>query len=126
MSRSGGGLRQLTAAPTDCDMPDLEQGGTDSDPDWSPDGRTIAFVRDCDELSAGSVDRVLVVGADGTNLHPLTQGPDDVSPAWSPDGRTVAFVRDLALYSIRADGTHPRRRFAPRRHEVYQVAWRRR
>jgi Tol biopolymer transport system component len=126
VNRNGGGLRQLTAAPTDCDMPDPEQGGTDSDPDWSPGGGTIAFVRDCDELSAGALDRIMTVRIDGTNLHPLTPGPDDVSPSWSPDGRSLAFVRNLALYTAHADGTHTRRLFAPRAHEVHQVAWLRR
>lgn len=125
VNRDGSGVRQLTAPPSGCDMPDPDQYGVDADPDWGPGGR-IAFVRSCDELSAGSYDRIFVVRADGTGLHALTQGPDDASPSWSPDGRALAFVRDLALFTVRSDATHARRVFAPRGREVYSVAWLRR
>jgi TolB protein len=126
VNRNGTGLRQVTSAPTDCDIPDPEEGGTDLDPDWAPDGRQIAFVRDCDELSAGTIDRIMTVGFDGTNLRQLTSGPDDSSPSWSPDGKLLAFIRTNTVESVSADGRHARRLFAPRRHEVYQVAWLRR
>jgi len=123
VNRDGSGLRQLTSAPTDCDMPGPEEGGDDSDPDWSPDGKAIAFVRHCDELSSGDFDRIMVVSPAGSSLRSLTAGPDNVSPSWSPDGRTLAFVRQPRLYTIHADGTHERGVFAPRGREVYQVAW---
>jgi Tol biopolymer transport system component len=107
-------------------MPDLEDGGTDLDPDWSRDGRQIAFVRDCDELSAGTPDRIMAVESDGTNLRRLTPGPDHFSRSWSPDGRVLAFVRGYRAYPVRADASHMRELFAPRRHVVYQLAWLRR
>lgn len=51
-------------------------------PAWSPDGRSLAFVR------AGDI---YLIGADGRGLRRLVR--DGADPAFSPDGRSVAFVR---------------------------------
>jgi dipeptidyl aminopeptidase/acylaminoacyl peptidase len=56
-----------------------------SPPDWSPDGRRIAFGRE--------EERLMVVRADGTGqrrLGPATLRGRD--PHWSPDGRRIAFL----------------------------------
>jgi Lysyl oxidase/WD40-like Beta Propeller Repeat len=70
--------------------------GPVSSPDWSPDGRHIAFER------FGWVHRI---DADGTDERRIALGR---SPAWSPGGRRIAFVSDRAgtddLYSVRATG----------------------
>jgi dipeptidyl aminopeptidase/acylaminoacyl peptidase len=67
----------------------------DSDPQWSPDGRKIAFVSD---RSGKAFDEshdsdVWVIDATG---GPLTKISDhttaDTSPRWSPDGQTIAFL----------------------------------
>jgi TolB protein len=64
---------------------------TESDPEWSPDGRLVAFVR---PGRAGSA-HVYVMRANGRRVRRLTSGPlEDSSPTWSPDGRRIAFVRD--------------------------------
>ena len=68
----------------------------DSDPQWSPDGRRIAFVSDrtgrAFEESRNT--DVWVVSADGTG--PLTKISDheeaDQSPRFSPDGKWIAFT----------------------------------
>lgn len=52
-------------------------------PAWSPDGRTLAFVRD------GSI---WLVAADGGEARRLTSGPRDTGGRWSPDGRSIAFT----------------------------------
>jgi dipeptidyl aminopeptidase/acylaminoacyl peptidase len=55
-----------------------------SDPQWSPDGRRLAFTRD---------DEIWIVEADGSRLTRVVAkpagGPD---PRWSPDGRRLAFL----------------------------------
>uniref|UniRef100_A0ACD5GRJ2 TolB family protein n=1 Tax=Desertifilum tharense IPPAS B-1220 TaxID=1781255 RepID=A0ACD5GRJ2_9CYAN len=60
---------------------------SDRFPEWSPDGRFIAFTTDRDG------DReIYVMNADGSNPINLTNNPeDDIHPAWSPDGYFIAF-----------------------------------
>jgi TolB protein len=79
----GGGLRRLTRT-----------AAAESEPEWSPDGRWIAFVR---TARAGSA-HVYVVRPGGGGVRRVTTGPvEDLSPTWSPDSRQLAFVRDDEL-----------------------------
>jgi Tol biopolymer transport system component len=66
----------------------------DREPDWSPDGHTIAFVRGSRQKAT-----LRLVGSDGSSDRPLTPaGPwSDRNPSWSPDGTRVAFVRAAGL-----------------------------
>jgi dipeptidyl aminopeptidase/acylaminoacyl peptidase len=77
----------------------LTSGGyTESDADWSPDGRQIAFVSNREEEPDASYKTDLwLVATDnadqGKSLVRMTN--DDrvkSSPAWSPDGRSIAFL----------------------------------
>ena len=77
----------------------------DSGPDWSPDGRRIAFTSDRDGRS-----EVYVMNADGSGVTRLTHNDAvDSSPAWSPDGRRIAFHSTLdgnwEIYVMNADGS---------------------
>jgi dipeptidyl aminopeptidase/acylaminoacyl peptidase len=55
-----------------------------SDPQWSPDGRRLAFVRD---------DEIWVVEADGSRLVKVIGEPGKGRhPRWSPDGHRLAFL----------------------------------
>ena len=59
-----------------------------STPAWSPDGKSIAFVRG----KGGNWD-VYVMNADGSHRRKLTKSPsEDAFPSWSPDGKTMAFT----------------------------------
>src|SRR5256885_3882273 len=66
-----------------------------ADPQISPNGAQVAFVRvtvndDKDRYET----QVFVVPADGSSPpRPLTSGRNDRSPRWSPNGREIAFVR---------------------------------
>jgi len=62
--------------------------GYDHQPDWSPDGKHVAFVRyDHDAMELESLD--LATGA----VTPLTEGGAvNLEPRWSPDGARLAFV----------------------------------
>ena len=76
-----------------------------SDPQVSPDGRSIAFVRTTTDLASGRRNGdVYVVPADGAAAATaLIVGPQtDSSPRFSPDGRTLAFIsaRDGGLAQV--------------------------
>jgi dipeptidyl aminopeptidase/acylaminoacyl peptidase len=85
-----GRLNQLTTDPTD------------TEPAFSPDGRTIAFARDGDLYS---------VRPDGSGQRHLTSGAElDSRPVVSPDGRSVVFERRAGaeapadLFAVRVTG----------------------
>jgi hypothetical protein len=59
-----------------------------SDPEWSPDGRQIAYT------GRGGI---WVCRADGSGRRRVTREPRrglDDSPSWSPDGRRIVFHRE--------------------------------
>ena len=59
----------------------------DGFPDWSQDGRRIAFVSNRDGNS-----EIYAMDDDGSNVARLTNNSDsDQFPDWSPDGRRIAF-----------------------------------
>src|SRR5436305_3317985 len=78
-------------------------------PDWSPDGKQIAFESTRDGKSA-----IYVMQADGTNLRKVTNSEaHDEEPRWSPDGKKIVFIsqrdKHLQLYMMNADGSDQRR-----------------
>ena len=82
----------------------LTRTGKDSSPQWSPDGKSIAF------LSARSGDsQVYLLSMDGGEAHPLTKlstGADFVK--WSPDGKTIAFTSSV-FPDCKDDGCNKKR-----------------
>ena len=77
---------------TETDILDFKWIG---DPQVSPDGSQIAFVRVVVDADKDRYETsIYLVPANGSAVaRPMTAGPFDTSPRWSPDGRTLAFVR---------------------------------
>ena len=67
-----------------------------SDPQISPDGKRIAYVRRfADPMTDKRYSNLWIINTDGTDHRPLTTGNrSDVSPRWSPDGMRLAYLSD--------------------------------
>lgn len=87
----------------------------DSEPDWSPDGRWIAFYRQAE----GTRQRIFKIRPNGTRLTRVSHSPclqntcpEDLDPVWSPHGGWIAFTRydDRAgiqgVFRMRPNGSH--------------------
>lgn len=67
-----------------------------SDPQISPDGRRIIYVRQfTDIMSDRNYSNLWIVNFDGSDNRPLTTGlRGDSSPRWSPDGARIIYISD--------------------------------
>jgi len=65
-----------------------------SDPQVSPDGRTIVFVVRVTDVAANrGLNDLWIVGTDGADLRRMTShAAADTNPRWSSDGRTIYFL----------------------------------
>lgn len=66
-----------------------------ANPQISPDGRQVVFVRvTVNEKKQGYDSALWIVPADGSEPpRPFTGGPRDGAPRWSPDGSRIVFTR---------------------------------
>ena len=87
----GTGLKQIT-------FPDTAHfdGGyvTKQNPTWSPDGKRIAFIGECNDVFICPNNDIYTVTPDGTGMARLTHAGDLDNfdfPVWSPDGTKIAF-----------------------------------
>lgn len=67
-----------------------------TDPQISPDGKKIAYVRGfADPMSDRRYSNLWIVNADGSDHRALTTGNrSDSSPRWSPDGTRLAYLAE--------------------------------
>jgi dipeptidyl aminopeptidase/acylaminoacyl peptidase len=82
----------------------LTQSGHDSDPQWSPDGKWIAFLSERKEASGkadgadsdskdDSTSQVYLISPNGGEAFAVTRGAEDVHAfAWSTDSQTIYFA----------------------------------
>jgi len=81
-----------------------------TDPQVSPDGKSVAFVVRQTDLDANcGRTHLWLVATDGTGLRQLTSRPEsDSNPRWGPDSRTIWFVSSRSgtseVWKIAVDG----------------------
>jgi TolB protein len=114
MGRDGGGQRAL-ALP----------GSYNTSPDWSPDGREIAY----QSRGEGAVFSIWSHDVESGATRRLTSGPwADEEPSYSPDGRKIAFTSTRRggklLFVMGRDGSDPRPVFTEGG-EYFTPAWER-
>jgi TolB protein len=82
MNADGSGQRRLTPSGPPCEV----------EPDWSPDGKRLAFAETPSPANYETDARIAVVSADGGGRKVLVAGDyNAVTPRWSPDGTAIVF-----------------------------------
>jgi Tol biopolymer transport system component len=108
MNTDGSHLTQLTQKTT-------PTSSEDHQPQWSPSGREIAFVRLNTRGKRYYESAIEVMNADGSNVRRLTPwSMRATDPRWSPNGQRILFntysepvpLKSANLFTIRPDGTH--------------------
>ncbi len=84
-----------------------------SDPQLSPDGRTVAFTVASMEVATNKrVRQIYTVPLGGGSPAPLTQEGNNERARWSPDSRRIAFISDRSgssqVWTMDASGANPR------------------
>lgn len=70
----------------------LTAGPRDTSPRWSPDGKTLAFVRAVEKDGKTQPPQIYVLPFTGGEAAPVTNLPRGASgPVWSPDGTRLVF-----------------------------------
>jgi dipeptidyl aminopeptidase/acylaminoacyl peptidase len=109
-------LALLTSAPAFAQRPmtiaDLLAAVRVSEPQLSPDGTRVAYVRTTTDVGTGKRNAdIWVVPADGSGAPKLLVGGEksENSPRWSPDGKAIAFLSnrdgEMQVYVAGADGS---------------------
>jgi dipeptidyl aminopeptidase/acylaminoacyl peptidase len=95
---TGGPAHQLTSGPHD------------SSPQWSPDGKMLAFTRATEKDGKPEPAQIYLLSMEGGEARPLTDLPKGASnPLWSPDGHRLAFSSTTvsADFDKKKDGEEP-------------------
>lgn len=94
----------------------------DSDPNWSPDSRSLVFSSDRGGTMDLWIKDVSAPPSSGERRLTSSLGAE-LTPAWSPDGKTIAYVdQDSRLHVIGADGSGDRALTEPR-HGIGIPSW---
>ena len=92
---AGNGIQIYTVRPNGHDLRQITHvNGEAKLPDWSPDGRRIAFEHD--QNTVGICADIAIMNADGSDLVDLLQPSPNIcegEPSFTPDGTRIVFER---------------------------------
>lgn len=87
-------------------MQPLTSGKRDSMPRWSPDGKSLAFVRSEEVDGAVKPPQIWMMAMSGGDSFVVTRQPTGATtPSWSPDGQWIAFLSDSNAKDLAAAAT---------------------
>ena len=116
--------RRATPLPPPSIVPVTTYPGSQVDPNFSPDGKQIAFSWDGEKGDKFSI-YVKLLGE--TNALRLTTSPTgDDYPAWAPDGKRIAFRRmgsDGGIYTVSPLGGAERKLTGLATNDYSQMSW---
>lgn len=106
VTAGSGAPRRMTAGPRD------------TSPRWSPDGRTLAFLR-AEEKGPSQIHLLAMSGGEARKLTDLPRGTG--APVWAPSGKAIAFTstnqpEDFAEREAKKQGKEP-----PKKSDVHIV-----
>ncbi|MBK7932548.1 MAG: S9 family peptidase [Acidobacteria bacterium] len=82
-------------------------GNRDTTPRWSPDGKSLVFVRSPETPAAGAAPQLFMLSMAGGDSWAFTSLPRGAgSPVWSPDGKWIAFGNSATTEDL-ARGNRP-------------------
>jgi dipeptidyl aminopeptidase/acylaminoacyl peptidase len=87
------------------------------EPDWSPDGTHVVFVRG----EGGPDDGLFVLEVASGRMTRLARGAVVETPRWSPDGHRIAFAAGSGIVVVGMDGKG--RRILARQRSISALAW---
>jgi len=83
--------------------PIVREAFPESEPRWSPDGKSIVYA-----AQIRGIWQIMVKEIAATSPAQLTHGTSSIhAPQWLPDGSTIFFIRERSLWSIDASGGEP-------------------
>lgn len=105
------------AGPVNGERRAFKVGATTENPEWSPNGKLVAFSAG---LGKGGTDEVIVSKPNGKKARFVTDGIKKClsarSPSWSPNGKQIAFIcndkgfpTSFEVYTVGVDGNGARR-----------------
>ena len=108
----GRGLQLYTIEPNGTDLRQItDVVGDATTADWSPDGHHIVFEHDWAAQGKDHA-RIVLVNADGTNMHDVTTRGRNHQPSFTPDGHHIVYECEChpdGIFIMRTDGTERRR-----------------
>jgi len=111
MNADGTSVQKLSPVPQYAGTFDVESVLVDTQPVWSPDGKTMAFASNRHSLQAFNPDlEIYTINLQTYELTQVTRVPGSSEhPTWSPDGETIAFMSDRdgdwEINAVSADGS---------------------